>query len=472
MPRLLKILLITAAGLLAGCLLILIALFALLSSLRRWDWVNGLPKLGDVRMEPSRPVLKLSDVPPGSAFDLLNRAAQLEAKVSKPPTFDAEMSKLFLVPWADETFPSVLEMLTQNEEAMRLARQATTAKNPQVPTYFADDSLAYLSPLMQIEKLFRASAARDIADEDFEGAYSELNRAIDVADSLSRGSPAIHRLVEISSEITAFRAMRLIALQNIVPAFVAQEAIRHLNAIDSGMEPWAEMYREEGRAAPEGVRKFFDPSVPFTKGYEKTDLGRRLMALHWCASHFGALAGSSPKQATEDIERVDAALIEMAERPYDPVRLRNLDAIFSREMDVNGWLTIRDPFIYAEAKQSISVFGPVDIKHYLTISELRLTQVVLAILQFEQAEERLPGTLDELVPAYLAAVPLDPFDDKPLRYAKKPANGWIVYSVGPNQKDEGGLVAEKRALTYDRPGDLVYSSTEAVDERTRIMGAK
>ena len=81
-------------------------------------------------------------------------------------------------------------------------------------------------------------------------------------------------------------------------------------------------------------------------------------------------------------------------------------------------------------------------------------------------------TLNELVPGYLPSVPLDPFDHKPLRYILKAGNKWIVYSVGPNQKDEGGLVAEKRPTKYDMPGDLVYSSTEFDDEKAKLLKNK
>ena len=40
-------------------------------------------------------------------------------------------------------------------------------------------------------------------------------------------------------------------------------------------------------------------------------------------------------------------------------------------------------------------------------------------------------------PAYLPAVPLDPWDGKPLRY-KKLDKGYVIYSVGSGRKDNGG----------------------------------
>ncbi len=77
-------------------------------------------------------------------------------------------------------------------------------------------------------------------------------------------------------------------------------------------------------------------------------------------------------------------------------------------------------------------------------TDARITQVLMALRLFKMKTGRLPETLDELVPDYLAAVPLDDFDGKPIRYsaAKK-----IVYTVGEDLKDDGGLSREEaRAL--------------------------
>ena len=80
----------------------------------------------------------------------------------------------------------------------------------------------------------------------------------------------------------------------------------------------------------------------------------------------------------------------------------------------------------------------------------------------------LPATLDDLVPTFLSLVPIDPFDGTPMHYILKGDNEWSVYSVGPNQIDEGGFVAEKRPTKYNMPGDLVYSSTEVNDESAKL----
>ena len=55
---------------------------------------------------------------------------------------------------------------------------------------------------------------------------------------------------------------------------------------------------------------------------------------------------------------------------------------------------------------------------------------------FRLAQGRAPKTLDELVPTYLDAVPIDPFDNQPLRYRLQ-EKGFVVYSIGDDESDDG-----------------------------------
>lgn len=67
--------------------------------------------------------------------------------------------------------------------------------------------------------------------------------------------------------------------------------------------------------------------------------------------------------------------------------------------------------------------------------ELAGTRLLVALHRYRRANDALPGGLDELVPAYLPAVPSDPFDGAPFRYCREQG---IVYSVGWNGVDNGG----------------------------------
>jgi hypothetical protein len=58
--------------------------------------------------------------------------------------------------------------------------------------------------------------------------------------------------------------------------------------------------------------------------------------------------------------------------------------------------------------------------------------------RFRRCHGRWPAELQELVPAYLAAVPQDPFTSRPL-LVRRTADGLVVYSVGPDGTDDGGM---------------------------------
>jgi hypothetical protein len=73
---------------------------------------------------------------------------------------------------------------------------------------------------------------------------------------------------------------------------------------------------------------------------------------------------------------------------------------------------------------------------------LRCTIVCLASERYRRAHGRWPDTLTDLLPAELSAVPLDPFDGQPLRYVKA-GDGITVYSVGPDQTDDGGTLVDE-----------------------------
>jgi len=71
------------------------------------------------------------------------------------------------------------------------------------------------------------------------------------------------------------------------------------------------------------------------------------------------------------------------------------------------------------------------------IAQLRTARAGLALERYRLAMGKLPDMLGELVPAYLDAVPMDPFDGAELRY-KRLEKGYVVYSIGQDGSDDGG----------------------------------
>jgi hypothetical protein len=80
--------------------------------------------------------------------------------------------------------------------------------------------------------------------------------------------------------------------------------------------------------------------------------------------------------------------------------------------------------------------------------------VAVAMTRYRLDQGALPSKLDELVPKYLDAIPVDPFDGHPLRLAVKD-NQWIIYSVGPDGVDDGG--ADLYAASTKGKGDVIFT---------------
>ncbi len=69
-----------------------------------------------------------------------------------------------------------------------------------------------------------------------------------------------------------------------------------------------------------------------------------------------------------------------------------------------------------------------------------MTRAIVALAQYRAENGNWPAKLDELVPRYLPQLPKDAYStggQDPVRYSKTDA-GVLLYSVGPNQVDNGG----------------------------------
>jgi hypothetical protein len=75
----------------------------------------------------------------------------------------------------------------------------------------------------------------------------------------------------------------------------------------------------------------------------------------------------------------------------------------------------------------------------------RSSRMAVAVERYRRDRGNVPRALSDLVPHYVSDVPVDPFSGHPLLF-RAGADAYTIYSVGPNQKDDGGdLTSELRA---------------------------
>jgi len=85
--------------------------------------------------------------------------------------------------------------------------------------------------------------------------------------------------------------------------------------------------------------------------------------------------------------------------------------------------------------------------------------IVCGLEEYRLENGVYPEKLVELIPQYLSQIPNDVIDGQPMRYQRLKPDSFIVYSIGWNRKDEGGVIKEtKTTTTIPKLGFTFYST--------------
>ena len=126
------------------------------------------------------------------------------------------------------------------------------------------------------------------------------------------------------------------------------------------------------------------------------------------------------------IERLDtlSVLIGGADRPW-PARMDPPSTAYISNSDRFGNSRRMDTLGMTEIGSDIAL--------------IRCARVVVAVERYRLAHgQSLPSRIEDLVPSELDVVPIDPFSGMPLRFVAE-ERGYVVYSLGLNRRDDGGL---------------------------------
>ncbi|MCP4592812.1 MAG: hypothetical protein GY842_18920 [bacterium] len=72
------------------------------------------------------------------------------------------------------------------------------------------------------------------------------------------------------------------------------------------------------------------------------------------------------------------------------------------------------------------------------LTEIHAGRIMVALNRFRQARQRYPERLEELVPAFIAALPTDPFCDSSYGYRRVETDDYLLYCCGRDGDDDGG----------------------------------
>jgi len=78
---------------------------------------------------------------------------------------------------------------------------------------------------------------------------------------------------------------------------------------------------------------------------------------------------------------------------------------------------------------------------------VNLARVAIALERYQLAHGEYPGSLDALTPQFMKKIPHDVIGGQPLKYHREADGRFVLYSVGWNETDDGGVVAFTKGQT-------------------------
>jgi hypothetical protein len=109
------------------------------------------------------------------------------------------------------------------------------------------------------------------------------------------------------------------------------------------------------------------------------------------------------------------------------------------------------------ARMSMPGYSHVPQKVAFAQSEVDMAMLACALERYRLAEGHYPEELNALAPRFVAVLPHDIINGEPLKYRRTGDGRFILYSVGWNEKDDGGIVAMNKDKHQDvLRGDWVW----------------
>lgn len=374
-------------------------------------------------------------------------------------------------PWKSADYPVIADWLRKREPVFALLSTASRKKSFWSPAIYQK---AYLNqnPKMSLTRSLTRLAVAELqrrwGDGQFDEAISLWSDAMRLTAIEGRDQTLISLLTAQSEQallfdvihswlgdpsLTADRLTRIdeclkatrlpmpdgaldeserIGLLDTIQRFHASPA----KALES-MSPWGEF--EPGQEL--GLRLGIDGDYAMRCTNDMMDhavFGARLRTRQTADAWFTMLEYETPPVNMQAIKNFINALMDkpLQARPeHDPIRNARLflQAASSRKyrslvlvQSMDGLLT--------------SAFGAAVESAWRQRASRALIETAVAVERFQREHERYPERVQDLVPAFLAEVPLDPLSDVPLHYRVNEAgDGFLLYSVGSNGTDEDGL---------------------------------
>jgi len=388
-------------------------------------------------------------------------AIHIGARGELPP--DKQLEQAVKKPWSAEQFPVVAGWLEANKKPLRLIRLAVERPRYFAPLSVADNRFLLTLELPEGEKVrdagraLAAQAMLRLHEEEIDEAWNSLLACHRLARLISQGPTLMETFFARAIEQTACTAEIVLA--------------HHTTHEAKTMRKWLEDLEELPEKSPLVERlDVFEryACLDIITGFAREGFAR-----------MGTLIGGNPTEKITVGETVRDALFQgmvhvvvdwdevlrIANSSFDRIvhAARNpprsdhgpanddiyeeLRAMSARTEDPRA---IAMALISGESPRKMMtkrlaselLTGLLPGTHHVRLerqhaARVRLTHVAFALGGYRADHGGYPGSLSELLPEHIAEMLKDPFAEEDFRYQRR-GGGYLLYSVGPNGKDDGG----------------------------------
>jgi len=402
--------------------------------------------------EPVTPEqLKLDSVPDSqnASLDYQAAADSIDAGTPQWKKIEESLNREYQPPLTDAEQATVHAIVLQNAPALArvvAARGKTAGAWDAAGTAVSLVPLPNLSSTRRLCSLLRFSAMDAHARGDDQQAVECLSDMLKEADAAEHRPTLVGHLVAVGCTALASETIGRMASQfRIGTNGLTHEQVAHLLSQlrdDRGMREGAKLsWRSERlfglsflRGAATGLWPSFGPATgtqPNQPGLER----------------FGYFVKPIVLGDARLYARYLQDVMTAATAPDWPAAQQRMPTHLMAEADAH-------PYIHLFLRIILPALDKAAKVDYHAAAERRLATVALAVrLYAADHQDALPASLDDLVPAYLPAIPIDPMSGSPLRYKSDPPR---VYSVGDDGVDDGGVPVDPDGDRRHREhGDIV-----------------
>jgi len=271
-------------------------------------------------------------------------------------------------------------------------------------------ALPYVSDFRSLTRLLMLESVWHEQNEDYVAAVDTYCDALTLGNDMARRGPVIHKLVNV-----ACHGMTLSRIRRSAPALAEDtEALEDLIA---------------------RLPEFEDETVPVSETLA-TEYHCIILSLDKVKDdpEMGALImeGSGARNAAAHVPGAKGAINAYFAQMIAVCKMDYWRFTTPKDDDIAG---TTNPLV----RQIIPAIGPIRERGVRHRADIRGTLLVLALERYFTEHGDYPETLDLLTPEILEGLPADPFSGEDFRYTLEEDLEYLLYSVGKDMNDDGGL---------------------------------